>query len=187
MRSVAPRSPAALAIGELSRRTGVNIETIRYYERIKMLPAPPRTASGRRVYGPAETRTFTFIRRARELGFTLDEVRALLALSEDDGRAACVEVRQLAADHLTKVKAKIADLRAMGRVLGDAVRRCDAGELPVCPLIDSLSAASPLINSSTTIGARPHRTRSLPQVRTATHLGEIRKPTPMHKPPRRRG
>ncbi len=80
----------------------------------------------------------TFIRRARELGFTLDEVRALLALSEHDGRAACVEVRQLAADHLTKVKAKIADLRAMGRVLGDAVRRCDAGELPGCPLIDSL-------------------------------------------------
>src|ERR1700730_18476429 len=110
---------------------------------------------------------------------------ALCWRSRKTRRAACVEVRQLAADHLTKVKAKIADLRAMGRVLGDAVRRCDAGELPGCPLIDSLSAPSPLISSSTTIGARPHRTRSLPQVRTATHLGEIRKPTPMHKPPRR--
>jgi hypothetical protein len=67
MRSVAPQSPAALSIGELSRRSGVNIETIRYYERIKMLPAPPRTASGRRVYGPAETWSLFFIRRSREL------------------------------------------------------------------------------------------------------------------------
>src|SRR5262245_52095962 len=77
--------PAALSIGELSRRTGVNIETIRYYERIKMLPAPPRTASGRRVYGPAEIGSLAFIRRSRELGFTLDEIRALLTLSDDNG------------------------------------------------------------------------------------------------------
>jgi hypothetical protein len=62
MRSVAARSPASLSIGELSRRSGVHIETIRYYERIRMLPAPPRTASGRRVYGPAETRSLAFIR-----------------------------------------------------------------------------------------------------------------------------
>lgn len=140
MRSVvAPRSLAALSIGGLSHRTGVNIETIRYYERVKVLPAPPRTTSGRRVYGPLETRTLAFVRRARELGFTLHKVRALLALSQHDDRAACAEVRQLAAGHLTKVKAKIADLRAMGRVLSDAVRRCDAGELPGCPIIDALS------------------------------------------------
>ena len=144
MPSVAPRSPAALSIGELSRRTGVNIETIRYYERIGMLPAPPRTASGRRVYGPAETRSLTFIRRSRELGFTLDEIRALLALSADDGKNTCAEVRQLAASHLADVRAKIADLRAMAEVLSDAVRRCDAGKLPGCPLIDALSAESPL-------------------------------------------
>ena len=140
MRSIAPRSPAALSIGELSRRTGVNIETIRYYERIKMLPAPPRTASGRRVYGPAETRSLAFIRRSRELGFTLDEIRALLALSAENGQGACAEVRELAAGHLAEVRAKIADLRAMERVLVDAVRRCDAGEAPGCPLIDALSA-----------------------------------------------
>jgi MerR family mercuric resistance operon transcriptional regulator len=139
MLAAIPKKAAAVPIGELSRRTGVHIETIRYYERIKMLPAPPRTPSGRRVYGPAETRTLTFIRRARELGFTLDEVRALLSLSESDGRAACAEARQLAADHLVKVKAKIADLRAMARVLSDAVRHCDAGELPGCPLIETLS------------------------------------------------
>jgi MerR family transcriptional regulator, mercuric resistance operon regulatory protein len=67
-------SPRAenISIGELSKHSGVNIETIRYYERIKMLPAPPRTASGRRLYGPAERRTLAFIRRARDLGFTLE-------------------------------------------------------------------------------------------------------------------
>ena len=138
MRSAAPET---LPIGELSRRTRVHIETIRYYERIKMLPAPPRTASGRRVYGPAETRTLSFIRRSRELGFTLDEIRALLALSAKNGQDACAEVRGLAASHLREVRAKIADLRAMERVLADAVRRCDAGEAPGCPLIDTLSRA----------------------------------------------
>lgn len=142
MRSVAPQHPAALSIGELSRRTGVHIETIRYYERIKMLPAPSRTASGRRVYGPAETRSLAFIRRSRELGFTLDEIRTLLALSAENGQEACAEVRELAAGHLADVRAKVADLRAMERVLVDAVRRCDAGEAPGCPLIDSLSRAS---------------------------------------------
>ena len=143
MRSVASQNSAALAIGELSRRTGVHIETIRYYERIKMLPAPPRTASGRRVYGPAETRVLAFIRRSRELGFTLDEVRALLVLSEHNDRTTCAEARELAAGHLTDVRAKIADLRAMERVLADAVRRCDAGEAAGCPLIDTLSRSSP--------------------------------------------
>jgi MerR family mercuric resistance operon transcriptional regulator len=144
MHSVAPQPPAALSIGELSRRTGVNIETIRHYERVKMLPSPPRTASGRRVYGPAETRSLFFIRRSRQLGFTLDEIRALLALSTENGKAACGEVRELAAGHLGEVRAKIADLRAMERVLADAVRSCDAGELPGCPLIDVLSASAPL-------------------------------------------
>jgi len=139
----APGNTIALPIGELSRRTGVHIETIRYYERIKMLPAPPRTASGRRVYGPAETRTLAFIRRSRELGFTLDEIRALLALSAENGQEACAEARELAAGHLGEVRAKIADLRAMERVLADTVRRCDAGEVPGCPLIDTLSRSSP--------------------------------------------
>ena len=143
MCAAATPSPAALSIGELSRRARVNIETIRYYERIKMLPAPPRTTNGRRVYGPVETRTLTFIRRFRELGFNLDQIRAVLALSAKNGQAACAEVRELAAQHLAEVRAKIADLRAMARVLSDAVRRCDAGEEPGCPLIDALSEALP--------------------------------------------
>jgi MerR family mercuric resistance operon transcriptional regulator len=142
MRSTAPSNAAAISIGELSRRTGVNIETIRYYERIDMMPHPPRTASGRRVYGDMEARTLTFIRRARELGFNLDEIRALLALADQGGHQACVEVRDLAARHLADVRARITDLKAMGRVLADAVDRCEQGEPTECPLIDTLSAAS---------------------------------------------
>ena len=132
---------AGMAIGEFSRRTGGNIETIRYYERIGLLPVPERTGRYRR-YGPADVRRLVFIRRARELGFTLDEVRALLKLSESNGETACSDVREIAASHLAEVKAKIADLRAMERTLTDAVRRCDAGEVPGGPLIDALSASA---------------------------------------------
>ena len=131
-----------IQIGELSRRTGCNIETIRYYERIGMLPPPPRSASRYRLYDPGDVRRLTFVRRARELGFSLDEVRALLALSADTERETCVEVRELAVGHLADVRAKIDDLRAMERALANAVRRCDAGEPAGCPLIDALSAAA---------------------------------------------
>jgi len=134
------RSPG-IQIGELSKRTGCNIETIRYYERISLLPAPPRSAGRYRIYDNADVRRLAFIRRARELGFTLDQVRALLALSENDRQGACTEVRELAARHLGDVRAKIADLRAMERVLADAVKRCAASTLPRCPIIDALSAA----------------------------------------------
>ena len=132
---------AGIQIGELSRRTGCNIETIRYYERISLLRAPAQSAGHYRVYDIADVRRLAFIRRARELGFTLDEVRALLALSANDRQDTCAQVREVAAGHLAEVRAKIADLRAMERVLADAVRRCTAGELPGCPIIDALSAA----------------------------------------------
>jgi MerR family mercuric resistance operon transcriptional regulator len=133
---------AEIQIGELARRSGCHVETIRYYERIKLLPLPSRSAGRYPLYDLDDVRRLGFIRRARELGFTLEEARALLALSTHDGRTACAEVRQLAAGHLEEVRAKIADLKAMETVLADAVRRCDAGELPGCPLIDSLSAVT---------------------------------------------
>jgi MerR family mercuric resistance operon transcriptional regulator len=85
-----------------------------------------------------------FVRRARELGFTLDEVRALLVLSAANTENTCSEVREVTARHLAGVRAKIADLRAMERVLSEAVRRCNAGEAPGCPLIDTLTASAPL-------------------------------------------
>lgn len=130
-----------IAIGELSRQTQCNIETIRYYERIGLLPKPQRQGRYRRYDGDAVAR-LRFVRRARQLGFTLDEVRALLALSAEHGHEACAEVRELAADQLEDVRSKIADLKAMERVLADAVRRCERGEAVGCPVIDALSATS---------------------------------------------
>ena len=132
---------AKMAIGEFSRRTGGNIETIRYYERIGLLAVPDRTGRYRR-YGIAHVGRLVFIRRARELGFTLDEVRALLKLSEVDSGTACADVRDLAASQLAKVKAKISDLQAMERTLAEAVRSCDSGETSGCPLIDALSVSA---------------------------------------------
>jgi MerR family mercuric resistance operon transcriptional regulator len=126
----------AIPIGELSRRTGCNIETIRYYERIGLLPAPPRR--GRyRSYGGEDVGRLGFVRRARELGFTLNEVRALLGLAAG-GQAACADVRDLAASHLRDVRTRIADLKRMEQVLADSVRACDAGQNVGCPLIQAL-------------------------------------------------
>src|SRR4030095_13201268 len=94
---------AGVPIGELSRLTGVNIETIRYYEKIGMLPAPPRTEGGHRVYGSKETRILAFIRRGRELGFTLEQIRALLNLG-GPGTASCAEVREIAKHHIDDIR-----------------------------------------------------------------------------------
>jgi MerR family mercuric resistance operon transcriptional regulator len=138
--TIAEARSAEIQIGQLSRRTGCNIETIRYYERIALLPKPARRAGRYRVYETADVRRLIFIRRARELGFALDAVRALLKLSENDGQGARADVRELAESHLAEVRAKIADLQAMERILADAVRCCAAGETAGCPIIDALSA-----------------------------------------------
>jgi MerR family mercuric resistance operon transcriptional regulator len=128
-----------VAIGELSRRTGCNIETIRYYERIGLLPVPARRGRYRH-YGAEDVRRLAFVRRARQLGFTLDEVRALLRLAAREGNN-CAEVRSVAATHWAEVRAKINDLRAMEKALAHSVRLCDAGEITGCPLIEALSDA----------------------------------------------
>lgn len=131
----------AIAIGELSRLTGVNIETIRYYEKIKLFPAPLRTEGGHRLYGPRERRTLAFIRRARELGFTLDEIRALLDLG-GPGRASCAEVKEIATHHLDDIRAKIADLRKLERLLATTIAKCSGRKVPECPVIDILDLRS---------------------------------------------
>jgi MerR family mercuric resistance operon transcriptional regulator len=104
-----------LTIGRLSQLTGVNIETIRYYEKIKVLPIPSRTENGRRQYGPTERRILAFVRRSRELGFSLDEVRTLLRLGGPE-KASCREVREIAAHHLDDIRTKISDLRNLERL-----------------------------------------------------------------------
>ena len=126
-----------LTIGKLSELTRVNIETIRYYEKIKVLPVPSRAENGRRLYGPMERRILAFVRRSRELGFSLDEVRALLRLGGPD-KASCREVREIAEHHLDDIRARINDLRKLERLLTKTVAQCTGTTAPECPVLDVL-------------------------------------------------
>lgn len=137
MRQITASRAEHMPIGELSQLSGVNIETIRYYERIKMLPAPPRTASGRRVFGAIELRILAFIRRSRELGFSLDEIRALLRLGAP-GMASCSEVKEIAGRHLDDIRAKLSDLKKLERLLAKTVAKCSGNKVPNCPVLDVL-------------------------------------------------
>jgi MerR family mercuric resistance operon transcriptional regulator len=137
MRAITASRAEHLPIGELSRLTGVNIETIRYYERIKMLPAPPRTAIGRRIYGATDLRILAFIRRSRELGFSLDQIRALLRLGAPS-KVSCSEVKEIAAHHLQDIRAKISDLAKLERLLAKTICRCSGNKVPDCPMLDIL-------------------------------------------------
>jgi MerR family mercuric resistance operon transcriptional regulator len=125
----------------------VNIETIRYYEKIKVLPKPSRTASGRRIYGPTERRLLAFVRRSRELGFSLDEVRALLRLGGPE-KASCREVREIAAHHLDGIRAKIGDLRKLERLLATTVAKCSGTTAPECPVLDILDVQRPHVSKA---------------------------------------
>jgi len=126
-----------ITIGEVSRLTGVHIETIRYYERIKMLPKPPRTVGGRRTYDSTQVRLLAFIKRSRELGFSPDDVRNLLRLGWPD-KAPCRQVREIALDHLSEIRARISDLRKLEGLLAKTVAKCTGTTAPECPVLDIL-------------------------------------------------
>lgn len=126
-----------ITIGGLSKQTGVNIETIRYYERIGVLPGPPRTSGGHRLYGEDHLKRLTFVRRSRELGFPLEEIRGLLRMVDGDDYS-CDEVKDLTLDHLAEIRSKIADLKKLEKVLKDMASQCEGGNVPDCPIIDAL-------------------------------------------------
>jgi len=142
MRSITGSRAENLPIGQLSRLSGVNIETIRYYERINMLPPPPRTASGRRVYDSMHLRILAFIRRSRELGFSLDDIRALIRLGGSE-KATCREVREIAVHHLEDVRAKLGDLKKLERLLAETVARCSGRTAPECAVLEILDIRRP--------------------------------------------
>jgi len=127
--------------GALAKRSGVNGETIRYYETIRLMPAPPRSPGGHRVYGETHLQRLSFIRRCRELGFTLDETRGFLTLV-DAGQHTCAEIRDRTQVHLGDVRQRIADLRRMEKVLKQMVAECSGGLVPDCPIIETLFAVS---------------------------------------------
>lgn len=130
--------PSTITIGALSKGTGVNIETIRYYERIGLTPKPPRTDAGQRVYGEADRKRLSFVRRCRELGFSLEDIRALLDLAEREGRT-CRDVKEKTLTHLVAIRRKIADLKRMEAVLKDLAKSCDGGDDAACPILETLS------------------------------------------------
>ena len=130
-------STPVMTIGKLSARTGCKVETIRYYERIGLLPEPLRSEGGHRHYGQADAKRLNFILRARRLGFALDGVRALLDLADGRGNS-CAEVEGIAGRHLGDVRGKLADLQSLEVVLADMVERCRSGTMPDCPVIEAL-------------------------------------------------
>ena len=127
-----------LAIGAVSELSGVNVETIRYYERIALAPKPRRTSGGRRIYDSEHVRLLSFIRRARALGFSLEQIRALIRLGGPRG-ADCEKVRAVTSRHLDEVRSKISDLRKLQRLLANTVAKCANGSAPICPVIDVLN------------------------------------------------
>lgn len=127
-----------ITIGTLSRRTGVNIETIRYYERIGLVPPPPRTESGRRSYGANEIRRLTFIRHARDLGFDIAAIRTLLALQEEPG-APCEEISQIARDQLESVVRRLGQLAGLRDELERMIGECANGQIANCRIIEALA------------------------------------------------
>lgn len=127
-----------IAIGALSRRTGVNIETIRYYERIRLIPPPPRTDSGRRLYGAEDVRRLTFIRHARDLGFDIAAIKTMLAL-QDVPEASCEQVSRIATDQLAAVESRISRLLGLRTELTRMVSECDNGKVASCRIIEVLA------------------------------------------------
>ena len=132
------------SIGDLAKATDTKVETIRYYEAIGLLPKPARTAGNYRSYAPAHLTRLGFIRRARDLGFSLDEARALLRLSDDRDRS-CEQVDTLAKTHLADVERKIAALEALRNELKGLIRQCGHGTIDECRILEALapSAAQP--------------------------------------------
>ena len=124
--------------GEVASITGANAETVRFYEKIGLLPNPPRSPGGHRVYNQEHVRRLSFVLRGRGLGFSIDEVRGLLDLM-DTGSITCEEVRTVTLQHLADVRQKIADLKKLEKVLASTAAKCTGDNAPECPVIDALA------------------------------------------------
>jgi Hg(II)-responsive transcriptional regulator len=132
-----------LRTGQVAHAAGVNVETLRYYERRGILAEPRRQRSGYRAYSPDAVSIVRFVKRAQDLGFTLAEIEDLLALRESEGRA-CSEVRAVAHAKIDEIDHKLTQLRAMRRALAKLVATCDAGAAArACPILEALDDRTP--------------------------------------------
>jgi DNA-binding transcriptional MerR regulator len=137
--------PRPMRIGTLAQRTGTNVPTVRYYESIGLLPRATRQEGGHRLYGESDVERLTFIRRCREFGFSVEQVRSLVALGRDRSRS-CLELRDVAATHLSDVRARIRQLEGLAQSLETFVETCDTmcpgGAGPDCTILEDLRKAS---------------------------------------------
>lgn len=131
-----------LTIGKLAEATGTKVETVRWYEKVGLIAAPARTDGNYRAYAPADLARLSFIRRARDLGFSLDQVRALLDLAAQRERD-CVTVDVIAAEHLAEVDRKLADLTALRRELARLISTCGGGAVADCRILEALAPTAP--------------------------------------------
>ena len=132
------RTASSMTIGSLAEATQTRVETVRWYEKVKLLPAPERSAGNYRLYGPEHLRRLSFIRRGRDLGFTVDQIRELLAMADDRDRS-CAEVDTIARAHLAQVERKLADLTRLAHELRDVIGQCGCGSVADCRIIEALS------------------------------------------------
>lgn len=149
-----------MKIGEAAAVSGCHLETVRYYERIGLLPKPTRTGSGYRAYGDGDVRRLRFITRGRELGFSLDEIRGLLQLSSDPSLS-CVEVDHLARTHLAEIETRLSELRRMARELRRTITTCGQGQRAECAILDALWHGE---TASGTVEGTPTRRSGNPNV-----------------------
>jgi MerR family copper efflux transcriptional regulator len=133
---------ATISIGVLAQQTGCTVPTVRYYEEIGLLPAGPRTEAGRRLYREATVKRLTFIRRCRDFGFSIDQVRELVALVDEPQRP-CIEVCDIASGHLAQIRKKLAELQALEASLSAFVVSCDTacagGPSVDCTILEDLA------------------------------------------------
>lgn len=130
---------SALSVGELARGAGCKVETVRYYEKVGLMPEPPRTEGGHRLYSQGHLKRLVFIRRSRDLGFSIEQVRELFRLV-DEPRHCCGEVKAITLTQARDVARKIADLKRLQRALNDLSSRCAGGRYTIddCPIINAL-------------------------------------------------
>ncbi len=133
-------NPPFLGIGELSRQTGVGIETIRYFEKIGIMPVPGRSEGGNRRYSTDHLQRLFFINRCRQIGFNQTEIKALLSMVDAKG-VTCAEVHNITTEHIADIRQKIRDLRKMEKVLTQMANECSRGDIPDCPIIETLFTA----------------------------------------------
>ncbi len=126
-----------LTIGKVAIQTDCNIETIRYYEKENLLAPPHRTEGGHRLYTAEMVKRLVFIRRCRELGFSMQEIRELLSVVDGE-QVSCEHVKQISDLHLSDIRSKISDLRKMARSLKELSSQCSGEDVPECPIIDVL-------------------------------------------------